>query len=125
MPLWGRSWAALGPRGALGRCGDAPGLWERSGDALWTLWDTLWRSGTFWDTLGPLWGCSGVLWAALERHAPGVLAAPAPAPAAAAASAGATASFNFFRISKNPVQFQIYQGIPLYVLWSQEAVEYL
>ena len=44
-------------------------------------------------------------WVALEKHAPGILAAPAPA-AAAAATAGATAPFNFRRISKRiPFQF--------------------
>ena len=48
-----------------------------------------------WGCSGLLWGCSGALWTALERHAPGVLAAPA-----AAATAGATAPFNFLRISK-------------------------
>ena len=42
-----------------------------------------------WGCSGLLWGCSGALWTALERHAPGVLAAPAPAPADATAIAGA------------------------------------
>ena len=54
-----------------------------------------------WGCSGLLWGCSGALWTALERHAPGVLAAPAAAAAAAAtASAGATAPLDFPRISK-------------------------
>ena len=60
-----------------------------------------------WGCSGLLWGCSGALWTALERHAPGVLAAPAAA-AAAAATAGATAPFNFLRISKR---------IPFSFLW--------
>ena len=43
-------------------------------------------------------------WVALEKHAPGILAAPAPA--AAAATAGATAPLNLPRISKRiPFQF--------------------
>ena len=43
-------------------------------------------------------------WVALEKHAPGVLAALAPA--AAAATAGATAPFNFPRIPQRiPFQF--------------------
>ena len=41
-----------------------------------------------------LWAAPGLLWAALEGHAPRVLAAPAPA-AAATATADATAPFNF------------------------------
>ena len=49
----------------------------------------------FSRALGLLWAALGLLWTALERHAPGVLAAPA-----AAATAGATAPFNFLRISK-------------------------
>ena len=48
-------------------------------------------------------GCSGVLWAALERYAPRVLAAPAPA------AAGATAPFNFPRIS-NTIPFNFLQN---------------
>ena len=44
-----------------------------------------------WGCFGLLWGCPGAIWTALERHAPGVLAAPA----AAAATAGATAPFPF------------------------------
>ena len=41
-----------------------------------------------WGCSGLLWGCSGALWTALERHAPGVLAARAPVAAAATAGAG-------------------------------------
>ena len=58
---------------------------------------------------------SGVLWAALKRHAPGVLAAPGAAAAAAAtATAGATAPLDFPRISKR-ISFnslQIMRGKP-------------
>ena len=79
-------------------------------------------SGVALGCSGLLWGCSGALWTALERYAPGVLAAPA----AAAATAGATAPFNFPRISKRiPFSFlQIKRGFPLNVLWAQ-AMEYL
>ena len=40
-----------------------------------------------------LWAAPGLLWAALEGHAPRVLASPAPA-AAATATAGAIAPLN-------------------------------
>ena len=58
-----------------------------------------------WGCSGLLRGCSGVPSAALEGHAPRVLAAPAP-PAAAATTGDTACSLHFLKnFKEHPLQF--------------------